>query len=183
MDQIDNISKSVSHSNEIDFNVIKYQFNLFLKRDIKSAHKITNNIWLGNANTANDPSFIKKHNISAVFNITDSQKTPNGVKSYVYEVKDNLKSNQITKLYTYFDDITKKIRNHVERNENIIVYCRAGAQRSASSVAAYLMRYNNMSMEESIEYIRRKRKIAFHFFPHFLISLKKYEMDLKQRNN
>ena len=178
MDQLNNIGKSINYSNGIDLDIVNYQLQLFLKRDIKSAHKITKNIWLGNANTANDPKFIKMHNISAVFNVTDSQKTPNGIKSYVYEVKDNLRSNQLTKLYTYFNDITKKMKYHTDRDDNIIIYCRAGAQRSASSVAAYLMRYKNMSLDDSIHFIRTKRKIAFHFFPHFLTSLKKYEIDL-----
>lgn len=181
MDILNNISKSFNFSQGIDPEILNYHLQLTLKQNVKSAHKITKNIWLGNANTANDPKFLKKHNISAVFNITDSQKTPNGIKSYVFEVKDNLKSNQLVKLYTYFDDITYKMKQHTDRNENIIVYCRAGAQRSASSVSAYLMKYEGMTLDESINYIRNKRKIAFHLFPHFLISLKKYESDLKKK--
>jgi len=181
MDILNNFSKSCNFSQGMDTEILNYHLQLILKQNVKSAHKITKNIWLGNANTANDPKFLKKYNINAVFNITDSQKTPSGIKSYVFEVKDNLKSNQLVKLYTYFDDITQKMKQHTDINENIIVYCRAGAQRSASSVAAYLMRYEGMILDESIKYIRNKRKIAFHLFPHFLISLKKYESDLKEK--
>ena len=41
------------------------------------------------------------------------------------------------------------MKQHIDRNENIIIYCRAGAQRSASSVSAYLMKYEGMTLEES----------------------------------
>lgn len=44
---------------------------------------------------------------------------------------------------------------------NILVHCRNGHHRSASVIAAYLIKYNNMDYLESLSFINNKRQLTF----------------------
>ena len=50
---------------------------------------------------------------------------------------------------------------NIERN-NLLVHCYAGRQRSAISVAAFMVKYLGMTPKEAAVYIQDKRQEAFH---------------------
>lgn len=58
-------------------------------------------------------------------------------------------------------DVIDKMHNHLKINNTILVHCQAGAQRSPSVVACYLIKHHIMTPEEAIQLIKSKRKEAF----------------------
>ena len=57
--------------------------------------------------------------------------------------------------------VLEKIHLALQENKPVLVHCFAGMQRSCALVACYLIKYNNMTPDEAIDYIKLKRPIAF----------------------
>jgi len=158
----------------------------------------TNNIkggalWLGNYKAALDSQFIIDNNISVIVNC--SVDIP-----YIYDIKElNINDLSISKLETFRIPVNDSLLDHdiyimeqyyhtvipfiikklLNEHKNVLVHCHAGAQRSASVVAAVLyvlidnkiMSFNeidsNLSKEKLMksifEYILSKRPRAFSY--------------------
>ncbi|MCC5832238.1 MAG: dual specificity protein phosphatase family protein [Chlamydiales bacterium] len=82
---------------------------------------------------------------------TDSDYTELGVKSERMTVKDHtlLSDEQL-------NEAAEKIKEMLEIG-NVYVHCRAGVGRSAMAVAAYLIMYNNSTVEDACTLIETKR--------------------------
>ena len=61
----------------------------------------------------------------------------------------------------YETRVLEKMHDFIMKNKSILVHCFAGMQRSCALVACYLIKYNNMTPDEAIEYIKLQRPIAF----------------------
>jgi protein-tyrosine phosphatase len=61
----------------------------------------------------------------------------------------------------YETRVLEKMHDFIMKNKSILVHCFAGMQRSCALVACYLIKYNNMTPDEAIEYIKSQRPIAF----------------------
>ena len=57
--------------------------------------------------------------------------------------------------------VLEKMHLALQENKPVLVHCFAGMQRSCALVACYLIKYNNMTPDEAIDYIKLKRPIAF----------------------
>ena len=57
--------------------------------------------------------------------------------------------------------VLEKMHLALEEKKPVLVHCFAGMQRSCALVACYLIKYNNMTPDEAIDYIKLKRPIAF----------------------
>ena len=57
--------------------------------------------------------------------------------------------------------VLEKMHFVLQQNKPVLVHCFAGMQRSCALVACYLIKYNKMSADEAIDYIKSKRPIAF----------------------
>lgn len=149
--------------------------------------KIMSKIYLGNYQAAKDADFFKDKKIKAVLNCTKDIPNHFACKKDVeymrIPIDDSLKEVDIKKLYEFFPCIVEFIHKHaVLQKQNIFIHCYAGRQRSAGSVAAYLMSQFNMTPGEACKYIMEKRPEAFHFglSLNFEDSLKKYHKDLQK---
>lgn len=60
--------------------------------------------------------------------------------------------------------------------KDVVVHCFAGQQRSATVVAAYLMRQTGWTPEQTVEFIKSKKPDAFLGGVHFMDSLKKFNV-------
>jgi hypothetical protein len=58
-------------------------------------------------------------------------------------------------------NVLQKMHDMLQNQQKVLVHCLAGAQRSPTVVACYLIKYNNFDPNTAIEYIKSKRKIAF----------------------
>ena len=78
-------------------------------------------------------------------------------------------------MITHFPHIYTKMQYHLDRNEGVLVHCRAGMQRSATVVALYLMKKYKMNFESTKNLIRGKRCVAFYPVINFIGPIKYFE--------
>lgn len=60
--------------------------------------------------------------------------------------------------------------------KDVVVHCFAGQQRSATVVAAYVMRQTGWTPEQTVEFIKNKKPDAFLGGVHFMDSLTKFNV-------
>lgn len=137
-------------------------------KPLTKCEKIMNKIYLGNYQAAKDRDFFKDKKIKAVLNCTKD--IPNhfahnkDIEYMRIPVEDSLKEKDFDLMYEYFPVIVEFIHKHtVVQGDNTLIHCWAGRQRSAISVAAYLISKHKMTPHDACKYIMVKRKEAFHF--------------------
>lgn len=141
-----------------------------------SVAEILPNLWLGNIICSRNSKFILDNSINVVVNCSkDIPFSSKNTKNYRIAVDDNLKETEINIFFEYLDKIIPIIHEHLLNNDVILVHCYAGKQRSASIISAYLMKYSNMSLKQSIEVIKTKRLVAFTPEINFRNALVNYE--------
>jgi dual specificity phosphatase 12 len=153
----------------------------------ENANLIVQNLWLGNAKAAHDEEFLRKNNIFTVFNCSkDIPFHRLAKRCYRVPVDDNLRQEEIRNMELWSFEIIAKLCKELKAGHTVLVHCAAGMQRSAAVVAMYLIAVNRVSAEESMEYIREKRPIAFLPMANFQPAIKGFERELVtllQRNS
>lgn len=131
-------------------------------------NKIMNRLYLGNFQAAKDKNFFKKKNIRAVLNC--SKDIPNhfasnkNVEYMRIPVDDSLKQKDYDLMFDFMPVIVAFIHKHiVTQRNNILIHCYAGRQRSAISVAVYLVDKYGLDPKEACKVVLDKRPEAFHF--------------------
>ena len=128
-----------------------YLVDLFYGRN--HIDKVIDHLYIGNIYTALNEDILKEHNIQAVVNCTTD----------------------IPFFLDLFDHILDIIKTHIDNNENVFVHCRAGVQRSASIVVAYLMKYNKINLEKATTYLKTIRHCIFNPQTNFIKPLTTFE--------
>lgn len=132
---------------------------------------IINNLYIGNSFSANKEN-LEKLDIDLVINATPNIPFySNNTYNIRVPVNDDLAPSSIILMANYIRKVLPIMRQYLNNNKKVLVHCRAGMQRSAAIVAAYLMTYYNMSIYDAINYIKSKRQIAFFPGPNFLHTL------------
>lgn len=131
-------------------------------------NKITNHIFLGNFQAAKDKNFFQENKIKAVLNC--SKDIPNhyshhrDIEYMRIPVEDSLKQKDYDLMYEFMPAIVEFIHKHAcIQKQNILVHCWAGRQRSAISVAAFMVSKCGMTPQEACKMVMDKRPEAFHF--------------------
>lgn len=132
----------------------------------KPADEIVPGLWLGNRHAAADPQFISEKKIQAVFNCSKDLPFLKSIpRQYRVPVDDSRQEPDISNLEKWSYEIVFKISQEVRRaradGTAVLVHCAAGMQRSAASVAMFLIATQNMTANQAMQYIRSKREIAF----------------------
>lgn len=148
-------------------------------------------LWLGNYKSALDPVFLKDNNISVIINcsadlpyvydiLDPAHHGLNKLETFRIPVYDSLLDHDIYIMEQYYHTVIPFIlKKMLSEHKNILVHCHAGAQRSASVVAAVLfvlidneiMKFDNLQnrtdksklMKKIISYILEKRPRAFSY--------------------
>lgn len=131
-------------------------------------NKIIDRVYLGNFQAAKDKTFFKEKKIKAVLNC--SKDIPNHFSSnktieYMrIPVDDSLKEKDYDLMFEFMPCIVQFIHKHaIIQKNNILVHCWAGRQRSAISVAVYLVDKYGLTPHQACKLILDKRPEAFHF--------------------
>ena len=128
-----------------------------------NAHLIIPRLWLGNIKAAADEGWMKRENVTVVFNCTkDIPFADSIVTRYRIAVHDNLEPEEIQFMIDSAEDIAYNILKEYKKGHTILVHCYAGMQRSAAAVAIFMMLWLQMKPYETMEFIKSKRPIAFY---------------------
>ena len=144
-----------------------------------SVTEIISGLWIGDKKISQNFNFFNSKKIECVINC--SQKIPNSIPNTVrLPVLDNLREEEIDKMYRFLPKVTERIHQQLKSLKNVLVHCHAGKQRSATVVAAYLIKYTGINVDTAINIIRTKRSMAFSPGVNFKKSLLKFQEDLMQ---
>ena len=167
-------------------------------------NEIIPNLFIGSIEASQDNDFIFNNNITVIVNCTKDIKdsyslnllkpiedSPKEVQDWLYEnsyyikyyripVDDNGKESEINNFYKYTVEILNYICDEYKKGKKILVHCLAGNQRSAAFICAFLMMYNNINLQQSINYLLEKKANVFFFGKtiNFKSALEKIERDL-----
>jgi hypothetical protein len=128
-----------------------------------NANEIIPRLWLGNAKASMDEDFIRQNNITVVFNCTKNLPfSPMIPIKYRIPVDDNLEEQEIRNMELWSSEISYKMMTEYVEGKTILVHCMAGMQRSAASVAFFLISYLKMRALDAMKMIKEKRMVAFY---------------------
>lgn len=141
------------------------------------AHEILPGLWLGNRTAAHDLDWQREKNINAIFNCTKDIPIKQGVAQRIYRVPldDNLQPEEIRNLELWSWETAFKVAKELDAGNRVLVHCAAGVQRSAAVVAIYIIAKYRVTTDEAIQFIKKRRPIAFFGNANFYNSIKGFE--------
>jgi len=143
---------------------------------IPDAHQIVPGVWLGNKRASENDKWLRDNNITVVFNATKDIPFSTSIrKQYRIPVDDNLQPEEIRNMTLWSHEAVYKLMAEHNQNQNVLVHCAAGMQRSAAIVAMYLIATRGMSWQQAITYIQGIRPIAFRPGANFRESLMAFD--------
>jgi len=95
------------------------------------------------------------------------------------KVNDDLKAVSMAIMDRAIGGVVTSIRGAMERGFPVIVHCHAGRQRSAAVIAAYIMKYEGLGLNATIQYMKTRKPDVFLRNVNFLPVLKQYEASLQ----
>ena len=149
------------------------------------ADEVLPGLWLGSRYAALNPDYLKEKRIRAVFNCTKDIPFDTSIpRQYRVPVDDNLQEAEIRNLELWSYEVVYKIAHEMRRAQKdgtaVLVHCAAGMQRSAASIAMYLIATKGMKTDQTIEYIQSKRSIAFRPSANFEKSIRGFEASFER---
>lgn len=140
--------------------------------------QITRNMYVGNAQDAQNLELLKALKIKCIINVTSSHPQTRGFKNLVIRVSDEASSD----IARYFDETNSFIDTAAKRDWNVLVHCIQGVSRSCSVALAYLVGVKNMYLYSAMEWLRLRR-IQCNPNCGFLLQLAKYEIRVFGRSS
>jgi protein-tyrosine phosphatase len=127
----------------------------------KDVNEIIPRLWLGNIKAAYDKQFLKKYKIKHVLTVM-----PNFNENYrlddidylVFPIKDQETCSK--NMINFFEIANKFILNGLQKGEAVLVHCKQGHHRSATIVAAFLIKYLKVDYSTACTYINNLRPCA-----------------------
>lgn len=145
-----------------------------------SANEIIPNLFLGDITASQSQDFIENMKINVVVNCSKNIPFLKGgkYKKIRVPVHDNLQEEEIANMTRWSASIIRQLWDEYSKGSTILVHCHAGMQRSAAVVAMFLIFYQRYTHKEAIEYIQKRRPIAFQPRPNFFKSIVYFESAL-----
>jgi protein-tyrosine phosphatase len=151
--------------------------NLFVYKqmDHQDASFILPGVWIGNEASATCVFWLKFHNITRIINC--AQEIGGGEDAMLREAGILSSTCLGIEETPEFDALAplkcgvEALRTAHKANENVLVHCALGINRSVSTVAAYLMTHHGLTLLDALTFIRERRPIArpnAEMYPHLL---------------
>lgn len=141
------------------------------------AKEIIPNLWIGSQGDSEDAAFMKKHDIQLIINCSrDIPFSFKHIKGYRVPVHDSKSETNI--IMKHWPCTGVAIDEVLRRGQGVLVHCRAGMQRSAATVAAYLMYKTGASADACMRKINKIKKETFYPTATFDKALHKYRREL-----
>ena len=152
--------------------------------------EILPNIWIGNKKDASDINFLINKGIKCIINTTKTCPYPD-FKNYVLEKiriplnemdsNNNVKNN--VDMYDYLLNLTEFIKDKNSNFKPILIFCTDGIQRTPTIIAAYIIRYGNVTIDFAIKSIKSKYINSFIDEIYFYIALQKFYIYINNIKN
>jgi len=131
-----------------------------------SINHIKDSLYLGNAYGSSNYYILKENNIGLIVNVTEE--IPNYYENFEEEdfeyIQLKIRDQNDENLFDNIDDILVHIHDYIHNksnaNKNVFIHCYMGSSRSASITCAYLIKYYNFNVQESIDLLTSKRNIV-----------------------
>lgn len=121
-------------------------------------HHICDGVYLGDIPSAANEAKLKElgitHIVSAVMGV--EKMFPNSFTYLLLPLRDIQEQNIIN----HFEESTNFINNALSKNGKVYVHCMAGVSRSATLVAAWLVKTKGMKPQEAIEFMKERRSVV-----------------------
>lgn len=121
--------------------------------------KVTDSLLISNSRSACDKDLLTQERVKLCINVSRQQPFPGleQVQSLRVPVFDDPSED----LYKYFDLCSDAIEKTVRRGGKCLVYCKNGRSRSAAVCTAYLMKHQNLSLQDAFEVMYLDSKAIF----------------------
>ncbi len=144
------------------------------------ADEIIPGLYLGSRYAALNTEYLASKRIVSVFNCTkDIPFDPTIKRQFRVPVDDSLQEPDIRNLELWSYELVYRIaaeyRHARKSGDAVLIHCAAGMQRSAASVAMFLIATQRITSDQAIAYIRSKRSIAFQPGINFESSIRGFE--------
>jgi len=121
-------------------------------------NKVREKLFIGCQDSAHNRLFLKTHKISHILNLT-------GIKTqfqdnFIYLNIENLDDSPTQDILSYFPSCISFIDQGIQEGTGVLVHCAAGISRSSSIIVAYLMKKENLFVEEALSSVRNARPIV-----------------------
>lgn len=128
--------------------------------------QLVQGLFLGNKSTGSDAELVRKFGIEAICNVGAGKPKLTNVAT----LKVSLPDRPDADLKSILDEAVDFIHSHIEKGESVLVHCQGAVSRSPSVAIAYMLKYCNMTFEESLHLIQQKRP-ACRIRPEFKLAL------------
>jgi atypical dual specificity phosphatase len=137
--------------------------NLWRKVQGRITKKPTNFSWLINDKLAGsgmptssaELEWILKKGVKSIITMTEEPLPESWIKNikYLHVPTEDLSAPDMEKIDNAVDFIHERIKN----NEPTMVHCAAGIGRTGTILACYLIKYQNLSVKDAIDKVRKER--------------------------
>ncbi|KRZ18292.1 Protein phosphatase Slingshot -like protein 1, partial [Trichinella zimbabwensis] len=117
--------------------------------------KIFPYLYLGTEWNASNWEELIHNNVGFILNVT--REVDNFFPGMFHYLKISISDDESTELLKFWDETFKFIAKAKEINQCVLVHCKKGISRSASTVIAYAMKEYGMPVEEALNYVKDKR--------------------------
>ena len=120
-------------------------------------------IYIGNAYGASNYYLLNENNIGLIINVTEE--IPNYYEDEEYGftyLKINSRDQNCESLFENLEETLSKIYDYhmTHPEKNILIHCYMGSSRSATIISAYLIKYYNFTVSQSIQLLKKQRDIV-----------------------
>lgn len=116
-------------------------------------------LFLGNIGDARNLPLLAQNNIKHILQLVPVQVIPE-LEGNIRYLRVNVRGGKNTNIQPVLESGLNFIHSSVRMNENVLVHCLHGENRSASVVIAYLMAVKNLKLYEAEAYVKSKRSIS-----------------------
>jgi len=146
--------------------------------DTFESSQIIENLWIGSISSSCNRDMLHKYKIETIISafLGSTASFPFDFHYERAKLRDVEDENII-------DDIKRLlpiIHNELMNGRGVLCHCMQGKSRSVSIVAAYLIKYRNMTTNEAIEFIKSKRT-QIDPNPGYMIQLIQFEKEIKEK--
>lgn len=148
-------------------------------QSLENCHELLPGLYLGGREAANNHPGLRETGISAVVCCQRELEYPStnfcpDLEYYRVDVEDISRE----PIELFFHEATEFIHENVERENGVLVHCKAGVSRSPSVVIAYLIKYHNYTLYNAFAAARRLRSCVTPNLG-FMLKLCEWEVEIR----